>query len=90
MDLNLKTIEIVAECLQLDLSYEKTTRFEKTPEGIHDLRHLVQAKKEPDYNFDPYTQVFEQKHGHLANLSILDLLFNEGTNALTYLEAQSI
>ncbi len=90
MDLNLKTIEIVSECLQLDLSFEKTTRFEKTPEGINDLRHLVTAKKQPDYNFDAYTQVFEQKHGYLENLSILDLLFNEGTNALTYLESQSL
>ena len=37
-----------------------------------------------------YTQVFEGKHGFIPNLSILDLLFNEGTNALTYLEQQTL
>jgi hypothetical protein len=33
-----------------------------------------------------YIQVFENKHGFIANLSILDLLFNEGNNSRTYLE----
>ena len=30
------------------------------------------------------------KHGYINNLSILDLLFNEGTNALNYLETQQL
>jgi hypothetical protein len=33
-----------------------------------------------------YIQVFQDKHGYLTNLSILDLLFNEGPNALGYLK----
>ena len=36
--------------------------------------------------FEPYTQVFGKKHGFLNNLSILDLLFNEGRHALDYLK----
>jgi hypothetical protein len=34
----------------------------------------------------PYPQVFEVKHGFIPNLSILDLLFNEGPNASLYLK----
>ena len=48
------------------------------------------AKKEQPKTFENYTQVFYQKHGFINNLSILDLLFNEGTNALSYIEAQEL
>lgn len=44
--------------------------------------------KEVPYTFETYTQVFNNKHGFIPNLSILDLLFNEGPNALNYLESQ--
>lgn len=33
----------------------------------------------------PYWQVFSSKQGFIPNLSVLDLLFNEGPNAITYL-----
>ncbi|MBR4368501.1 MAG: WbqC family protein [Prevotella sp.] len=33
----------------------------------------------------PYYQVYQQKHGFLPNLSILDLLFNMGNEAILYL-----
>jgi hypothetical protein len=39
---------------------------------------------------NPYPQVFEERHGFITNLSVLDLLFNEGTNALTYLKSLSL
>ncbi len=35
--------------------------------------------------FTPYYQVYQQKHGFLPNLSILDLLFNMGNEAILYL-----
>ena len=59
----------------------------KGPHELYDLRFLIDAKKEPHYHLETYTQVFDNKYGFIANLSILDLLFHEGTNALTYLEA---
>lgn len=87
-DHNLKCFEVIADCLQLDITPQFTTKFEKTPEVLTDLRYLSKARKEKDIPFTPYTQVFNSKHGYINNLSILDLLFNEGTNALSYLEAQ--
>ncbi|MCA0931551.1 WbqC family protein [Lutimonas saemankumensis] len=86
LDLNLEAHHVIGECLQLDNKVQFTNEYDLNPEGINDLRFLVEAKKERTYNFDPYIQVFSSKYGFLPNLSILDLLFNEGTNALGYLE----
>ena len=90
MEFNFKCFETLLECLQLDIEYNKTETFEKELENAHDLRYLANARKEEAYNFSEYTQVFSNKHGFISNLSILDLLFNEGPNALTYLKAQTI
>ncbi len=60
-----------------------------------DLRFLANPKiKQSTYKYleylQPYTQVLEANHGFLSNLSILDLLFNEGTNSVSYLESQKL
>ena len=98
LDLNLDTMQIVNESLGLDSSYEFTDVYQLESSTNHevdhgsedkeqmDFRYLVNAKSLRQYDFKPYTQVFGTKHGYLSNLSILDLLFNEGTNALNYLE----
>ena len=55
---------------------------------IRDFRDAIRPKKPlPDADFIPqcYYQVYEQKHGFLPNMSILDLLFNEGNEAIFYL-----
>jgi len=85
-DFNLCAHEVISECLQLENSISFTESFTENLKDGTDFRYLVEAKREPDYNLKKYTQVFETKHGYIANLSILDLLFNEGTNALQYLE----
>ena len=40
---------------------------------------------DPDFEPKPYYQVYQQKHGFLPNLSILDLLFNMGPESILYL-----
>lgn len=89
-DFNMKTIEIISGCLGIEIPKEKTTTYELQPSEVRDLRFLVNAKNEKDFGLEPYPQVFEERHGFIANLSILDLLFNEGTQALDYLKSQSI
>jgi hypothetical protein len=90
LDYNLKCFEVICDCLQLDLQTSKSEVYQKTIENTSDFRYLVNAKKEQPQAFDRYTQVFSDKHGFIPNLSILDLLFNEGPNALNYLESQTI
>ncbi|MBQ0770157.1 MAG: WbqC family protein [Bizionia sp.] len=89
LDFNLACFEVICEALQLDITITKTENFEKEPEDSLDYRYLVNAKKDTVLQFDNYTQVFNAKHGYINNLSILDLLFNEGPSALAYLEAQN-
>lgn len=55
---------------------------------IVDYRDAIRPKHPlPDSSFvpRPYYQVYQQKFGFLPNLSILDLLFNEGNEAVLYL-----
>ena len=56
---------------------------------VLDLREAIHPKKAvPEMfrnRFKPYYQVFYEKFGFIPGLSALDLLFNEGPNALSFL-----
>lgn len=86
MDFNWAGIEFMTDALLLDFPKEKTAAYSGNPEAAADLRILVNAKKGPKPETRPYTQVFSDRHGFIGNLSTLDLLFNEGSNALSYLK----
>ena len=87
MDLNLQTIELVSKCLGLEFDYNESTEYFHDPINQEDFRYLINGKKDIS-TFDEYTQVFGEKYGFINNLSILDLLFNEGRYALDYLKKQ--
>ena len=87
MDLNLQTIDIVSKCLGFRFESQKTVEYFHEVADCHDFRHLINGKKDNNI-FDNYTQVFGEKHGYINNLSVLDLLFNEGRFALDYLKKQ--
>lgn len=89
MDLNFQIMEIVTDCLGMDFSYDKTEEYFHEVTGMEDYRFLTNGKKDNSV-FEPYTQVFEEKHGYINNLSILDLLFNEGRYAMEYLKKQKL
>jgi hypothetical protein len=58
-----------------------------TPQNV-DYRSAIRPKNpeaDPDFESRPYYQVWQQKNGFLANLSILDLLFNMGNESVFYL-----
>lgn len=85
LDFNLKLIKVVCNCLQIEMPTLKTNTFEVLPRDFEDFRFLADAKKNIDFGQKEYVQVFGDRHGFIENASILDLLFNEGTNALSYL-----
>ena len=84
MDFNIACLEKICECLQVSLSTKNTTDFEKEPKYLKDYRSLANVKTH-NPECIPYTQVFSEKHGFINNLSVLDLLFNEGPNTVNYL-----
>jgi len=89
LDLNLKCHAFLIDALQLEIPLTKTIEYNTEP-TILDLRKLAIAKGENIFQLDKYYQIFEENHGFIPNLSMLDLLFMEGPNALNYLESQKI
>ena len=87
-DLNIKTFELIAGWLELETTIAFTGEYREHYEN--DFRFLVDAKKQHITGFEPYTQVFSEKHGFLPNLSMLDLIFNLGPESMYYIEAQCL
>ena len=90
LDHNICIFNTVCELIELEVPITYTQEYLKEPENNKDLRYLAKAKNQKTFNLKPYTQVFEANHGFLSNLSILDLLFNEGPNTLNYLQQQEV
>ena len=90
LDYNLRTIEAICQCLEIDMPTDKTLDYQKSPTDCIDARYLVNAKKRLNIDQKPYLQVFQDRHGFIDGLSILDLLFNEGNSTIAYLEELEI
>lgn len=86
MDFNFATTQFLLESLNLEFSEDQTKTYQLHRDGMLDGRGLVNAKKPLDFDQNPYFQVFDDRNEFISNTSGLDLLFNEGTNALAYLE----
>ena len=89
MDLNLEVFQLVNDSLGINIQPQKTTEFFHEVPDYNDFRHLVNGKKDTT-QLEEYTQVFNEKHGFINNLRILDLLFNEGRYAVDYLKNQQL
>jgi len=89
MDLNFEVLDIVTKCLRMKLEFGKTTEYFHEVNDFTDFRYLANGKKDAN-SFEKYTQVFDDKYGFINNLSVLDLLFNEGKFAMDYLKTQKI
>jgi hypothetical protein len=77
LDFNTKLLEIIFMILRVEKGIGFTDHFENRLNDYH------------KFIFTPYTQVFSPKSGFLSNLSIIDLLFNLGPEALGYLLGSS-
>jgi hypothetical protein len=86
---NLAIQEVVLKLLKLKPNIVFSKSYEKEVAGTTDFRNRISPKTkvsdDPDFRIRAYPQVFEPKYGFLPNLSIADLLFNEGPEARSYL-----
>lgn len=91
LDLNFEALAILSKCLRMKITFETTTEYfhDADTAVITDFRALVNGKKDLS-TFENYTQVFDDKYGFINNLSVLDLLFNEGKYAAEYLKTQKL
>jgi hypothetical protein len=88
LDFNTQLTEVIFEALDIKREIVFPEKFiENNNPDYLDLRNKFSPKKNnADVRFPEYIQVFNETHGFIPNLSIIDLLFNEGPNALGYLE----
>lgn len=86
-EISLKIIQLLQLTTILNLSNSYIEIKENS--SFKDYRDIIHPKKniESDHSFIPisYHQVFISKFGFIPNLSILDLLFNQGNEARTIL-----
>ncbi len=98
LDLNTTlTLRLLTLCGLPDNTFADTqftpTKSDYSESGFIDLREIIQPKFKGEpflkhYNMEkPYWQLFA-KQGFVPNLSIVDLLFNEGPNALEFLRSE--
>lgn len=90
-DFNEEIRETLCGILEIQPKVRFSTEYlneHSIPEGWLDFRSRIHPKKElqeTGFQPTPYYQVFDRKFGFLPNLSILDLAFNMGPEALLYL-----
>lgn len=95
LDFNTEIQNTVMEAISFDATINYTEIYYpngEVPDGTADFRYAIHPKLQkqsidPDFFPTSYTQVFNGKWGFEPNLSILDLLFNEGPDAINLLRS---
>ena len=88
LDYNTEQLKLILKLLKInrEVGFTESYREDYAP-GV-DFRQSIHPKKAlTGYTGKPYYQVFESKHGFFPNLSIVDLLFNQGPQSVDYLIA---
>ena len=78
-------LAILLRQLKLDITDRFTADYEKVYTNLTDFRTSIHPKVDSTFIHKPYFQVFEERNGFLPNLSIVDLLFNQGPQSLSFL-----
>lgn len=81
IELNDYCLKTILKLLKVKKEYSYTEDFEKIVD-YKDYRISLSKNNYNNFEMKPYYQVFADRHGFVSNLSIVDLLFNEGSNSM--------
>lgn len=84
VELNDYCLKVILKILKSKKEYSYTDDFEKIT-CDDDYRISLSKNEENVFESKTYYQVFADRYGFVPNLSIIDLLFNEGPNATQFL-----
>jgi hypothetical protein len=84
-DYNEQLLQFILKAMRIKLELKYTESYEAEYPGLADYRTSINPRHEIDLEQKPYFQVFEDRKGFLKNLSIVDLLFNQGPHSVNYL-----
>ena len=84
VDYNQELLSLISRLLKLDFLFTPTTEY-KIAETEPDFRKALHPKEELLFSSTPYYQVFEDRNGFIENLSVVDLLFNQGPHARNHI-----
>jgi len=84
-DYNRKLLELLIKLLKIKATINYTDEYHAEYPHLTDLRSSITPKKDSGFMQKPYFQVFEERQGFMKNLSIVDLLFNQGPQSINYL-----
>jgi hypothetical protein len=87
LEFNTELLSFLLKKIGLKIEISFSADFLTIQNEENDLRFKFSPKKDEVLQFSHYYQVFEEKYGFIPNLSIIDLLFNEGPETLNYLES---
>ena len=92
-DYNLQLTELMCSLIGIDTPLVTTTQYVHRPDEMADFRTMISPKQawsdDKEFCPKPYYQVFKERHGFIANLSIVDLLFNMGPESILVLYESS-
>jgi hypothetical protein len=84
-DYNEQLLQMLLRFIKINLPLQYTETYEAGYPGLNDYRDSISPKKEFDFEQKSYFQVFDERNGFIKNLSIIDLLFNQGPQTINYL-----
>lgn len=84
-DYNEQLLQMLLKFIKIQLPLQYTETYEAEYPGLSDYRDSINPKKEFDFEQKTYFQVFDERNGFIKNLSIVDLLFNQGPQTINYL-----
>jgi hypothetical protein len=84
-DYNQELLNLLLRLTKIKTELKYTDEYHAEYPDLHDFRFSIHPKKESEVQQKPYFQVFEGRHGFTKNLSIIDLLFNQGPQTINYM-----